>query len=194
MPNHVRFFKHPVLQSFLSKKEGRPIYKDTNYIEIQIPGQKNQVVKREVQDKDKTEYAVEWNNFDDGGSGGVGSPIDHLPGITPSKVMEMQSLGIHSIEQLVGLSETGIQKLGHGARAFIKTGEQYLGQTSEIDEVREQNEALAKQNRDLSAKVDMMMEQMKQITDKKPARKRSAKQLANDERLRNARKPARKAA
>ena len=58
MPNHARFYKHPVLQGFESRKAGREIYKDTDFIEIQVPGQKNSIIKRKVQDRDKMEYPV----------------------------------------------------------------------------------------------------------------------------------------
>ena len=137
MPNHARFYKHPVLQGFESRKAGREIYKDEDFVEIQIPGQKNTIMNRAVQGHDKIEYPIEWNAYEkNAGEAVVGSPIGHLPGMSPSKEMELKGLGIYTVEQLVGLSETGIQKVGHGARALIKTGEQYLGQSSEIDDVK----------------------------------------------------------
>jgi len=160
MPNHVTFYKHPVLLGKLSQEKGREIYEDRNYIEIQVPGQKNQIVKREVQDKDKVEYPAEWNAYDDGTDAVVGSPIDHLPGMTPSKEKELQALGIYTIEQLAALDEPGIQKVGHGARDLIKRGEVFLGKNTEIDQIKRQNEELAEHNRDLTAKVDMLMKAM----------------------------------
>jgi hypothetical protein len=188
MPNHVRFHKHPVLQGFESRKAQREIYKDEDFIEIQVPGQKNQISHRAVQDKDKREYPTEWNAYEAGSDEGLtGSPVGHLPGVSPSKVLELQSLGIHTVEQLVDLSETGIQKLGHGARALIKTGEQYLGQTSEIEDVKKKNEAIEKQNTTLSKQVEELMERMKDLPSaiaEKPVKKRTAKQLANDAKLR----------
>ncbi|MFQ5356633.1 MAG: hypothetical protein ACE5DY_09165 [Mariprofundaceae bacterium] len=188
MPNHARFYKHPVLQGFESRKAGRPIYKDEDFIEIQVPGQKNSIIKRAVQEKDKVDYPVEWNAWEsNSGEGVTGSPIDHLPGITPSKVLELQALGIYTVEQIVDLNETGIQKVGHGARALIKTAEQYLGQTSEIDEVNKKNEALSKQIAELTEKVAALTESK---PEKKAKRKRTPKQLANDKRLRERKKAA----
>lgn len=179
MPNYVRFYKHPVLQGFESRKAGREIHKDTDFIEIQVPGQKNQIVKRKVEDQDKIDYPVEWNAYElNSDEGAVGSLIDHLPGISPSKVLELRGLGIYTVEQLVELSEPGIQKVGHGARALIKTGQQYLGQSSEIDEVKEKNEALSKQIADLIEKVEVLTSNKAE-----PKKKRTPKQLANDKRL-----------
>ena len=189
MPNHARFYKHPVLQGFESKKAGRAIYKDEDFIEIQVPGQKNQIVKRAVQDKDKADYPVEWNAWEaNSEEGATGSPIDHLPGITPSKCLELQALGIHTVEQLVDLNETGIQKVGHGARALIKTANQYLGQTSEIDDVKKQNDAQSKQIEELMKKVKALTDKPVETTEKfvaeKPKKKRTPAQLANDKKLR----------
>ena len=182
MPNHARFYKHPVLQGYESRKAGREIYKDEDFVEIQIPGQKNSIVQRKVQEKDKTEYPNEWSAYEKNtGDYQVGSPIGHLPGMSPSKELELKGLGIYTVEQLVSLNETGIQKLGHGARAFIKTGELYLGQTSEVDEVRKKNEELAKQLEELRAKVEQA-EKPKPKTRKK----RTPAQLANDAKLRKA--------
>lgn len=185
---HVRFYKHPVLQGFESRQAGREIYKDADFIEIQIPGQKNQIVKRKVQDKDKATYPVEWNAYSAGsGEDVTGSPIGHLPGISPSRVLDMKANGVHTIEQLVGLSEIGIQKLGHGARALIKTGNEYLGQSSELDEVKKTNDALSKQIDELVKKVNNLTEKPEGKSTK-PKRKRTPAQLANDARLKAGRK------
>lgn len=184
MANHVKFHKHPVLQGKASQDAGRPIYKDEDYIEIQIPGQKNQIVNRKVKEKDKVDYPQEWANYEKGNDAAlVGTPIDHLPGITPSKVNELRLLGVHTIEAMADLSESGIQKCGHGARDFVSRAKAYLGQESEIDNLKSSNEELAKQNMDLSAKVDMLMKRLDELstpkddvvvklpTPKKPAKK-----------------------
>jgi len=192
MPNHARFYKHPVLQGFESRKAGREIYKDEDFIEIQIPGQKNCITQRAVQDADKVEYPAEWNAYEkNAGEANVGSPIGHLPGMSPSKEMELKGLGIYTVEQLVSLSEPGIQKVGHGARALIKTGEQYLGQSSEIDEVKQKNEALAKQIAELTKRMETLAAAE---VEKPPKKKRTPAQLANDKRLRNAKNTKGKAA
>jgi len=160
MPNHVTFYMHPVLLGKVSQEEGREIYEDRIYVEIQVPGQKNQIVKREVQDKDKAEYSKEWGAFDGGTDAVVGSPIDHLPGMTPSKAKELQALGIYTIEQLVEIDESGIQKVGHGARDLIRRGESFMGKNTEIDQIKHQNEELVEKNAELCAKLEKLMESL----------------------------------
>jgi len=189
MANHVRFYKFPVLMGFKSKQEGREIYQDHDYIEIQVPGQKNQIIKRGVREKDKIDYPTEWTAYDAGrDEAHVGTPIDRIPGISPSMVKELQALGVYTVESMAECSETGLQKIGHGARDLKNRAESYIGDSSKIESLEKKNEILAKQLEELSKQMAAVANtKPEKGEDMTPAQKRMAKARA-------ARKPTKKAA
>ena len=57
---HVRFYLHPQEQTAESIKQGRRVFKDTEYIEIMIPGDKQNVVRRQVFAMDRNRFADQY--------------------------------------------------------------------------------------------------------------------------------------
>ena len=136
---HVEFHKQPYQLGKKSREAGRPIYEDRDYIRIMIPGQPKQVVDRQVQEKDKIEYAQTWGAYIAGEEAHIiGTPVDHIPGISVSVVKALQHLNIVSVEQMAEANEIALQKVGHGARDLQSRAKAYLGQNDELDTVKKE--------------------------------------------------------
>ena len=125
---HVRFYLEPVEQTARSIKEGRRVFEDTEFIEIMIPGDKLNIIKRQVWDIDKARFAQQYARFKQGlADQTVGTPLTELIFITAAKVKEYEFFGIKTIEQLAGCadgSDAGQRMMGFAsdkqkANAFL---------------------------------------------------------------------------
>lgn len=136
MPNreleglYAEFHLHPVLQPADSKKEGRPIYKDEIYVQIQIKGQKNQIRDRKMKESDKTDFPTAWERWERKNEAiHAGTPITALPGVGPSQALEWKALGITTVEDFANLSDAGCMNIRGGymfkqrAIAYLKACE-----------------------------------------------------------------------
>lgn len=93
---------------------GRPIYDDKEFVEIIIPGDKTQAVHREVTDKDRREYAAQYNAWKSGQdqTAASGTMLEKWPGVTKSQVEELKHFKIRTVEQLAELSDGNASRMG----------------------------------------------------------------------------------
>ena len=133
MPNreleglYAEFHLHPVLQVEESKKQGREVYKDEVYVQIQIKGQKNQIRDRKMRHEDKTDFPSAWARWaEKDHAAKVGTPITAIPGIGPSMELELAALGLRTVEDMASLNDAGCQNMRGGymfrerAKAYLK--------------------------------------------------------------------------
>jgi len=122
-----RFYLHP-------QKQADGQYQDVIYVEIFIKGDKNTSFSRPKKDEDETTYPNGWKAFVSGQpSITEGNPVGMLPGIGPSEAMNLNAVGIMSIEDLAELDEAGVEKLKNG-RTLTKRAKAYLAALQEKDE------------------------------------------------------------
>lgn len=124
---HAKFHIHPVLQAEDSRSQGRPVYKDEVYVQIQIKGQKNQIFSRKMREQDKYDFPREWAMFKEAGEVlKSGTPITALPGVVASLELELKGLGIKTVEDMAALSDSGVDNIMGGrmlqqrAKAYLK--------------------------------------------------------------------------
>lgn len=160
-PNHAVFYLHAVENKPLSKKEGRTICEDVLYILILCPGQSKTEVRRKATENDKREYPEAWKAFQDGKPEAiVGTPIELMPGMTPSRIKELHSLHVRTIEQLAAVPDQNLSALGmdgHTLRAkalaFIEKN------TAEVQALRQQAAQQARQITGLQRQLLALQEQ-----------------------------------
>jgi hypothetical protein len=148
----VKFYKKAIHQKFESEKEGRQIYKDVDYVKIRVPGDKFSVVDKPVTDKEKERFSIQWENYQNKQAAiQEGTPIDMLPGISPAIAETYRANHIETIEQLSGVSEQAIKRLGMGARDLVNKAKKFLEGDSyskrlenEIDILKKEIEELKK--------------------------------------------------
>jgi len=123
----VVFFMHPRKDEDKSVAEGRPIFKDEEYVRIMVPGDKDSIIVRPARDMDKGRFAKQYAAFQQGeGEVHEGTPLKAWPMVTRSQVEEMKFFGIYTVEQLAELADVHVQKfMGMGnlkeqAKAFIQ--------------------------------------------------------------------------
>ena len=157
---HIEFRRHPVLHPFKSQKEGRAIYEEKDFIRIHIPGDKNNIIDRPVDEIDEVRFADKLAKWRAGQAEAVtGTPLTALPTMTPAKIAEYQYFNIRTIEQLAHAADSfGAKFMGfHSdkarAKAFLdvaagnapleKMNEELAKRDEVIETLRAQVEALA---------------------------------------------------
>lgn len=110
----VRFFMDLMQDQAASKKEGRPIYKEVEWIDIRIPGNKDNVVVRPVREADKSRFPRHYEMFKRRVEGSreelVGTPLTLWPVVTVTQVKEFEYFNIRTVEQLAAIPDSAAQK------------------------------------------------------------------------------------
>lgn len=98
-----------------SLEEGRAVFKDVEYVYIQVPGSRNGVA-RPARPDDKLRFARHYEAFKKRVDVPLeGTPLAEWPLMTRSLVEELAYLGIKTVEALANLSDTHVsQKMGLG--------------------------------------------------------------------------------
>jgi hypothetical protein len=143
---HVRFFTLARIDVAESTKENRPIFKDVPYVEIMIPGDKNNIVVEPVWDQHKQRFPTQWSMFQRGEAEQVvGTPLKVAPFLTPALVAQFNHIHIVTIEQLASLADSN---MGFpGAQEFKRAAQLFLDRTKS-------NDALLTRIKDLETKLE----------------------------------------
>lgn len=107
----VGFHFQPVLDEEASKKEGRPIYADLEYITILTVGDKDNIVDRPVWDIDKQRFRDQYKDWSEKRVNTVkGTPLSAWPLMSKSQVKELEFFNVSTVEQLADLNDSNAQK------------------------------------------------------------------------------------
>jgi len=149
---YVKFYVRPFLDEAESAKEGRPIYKDRDYVEIRTPGNQTNIIQRPVTDMDKQRFRASYAAFKAGDTEQViGTPLAETPWITRSQVEELAYLRIRTLEQLANVGDDvctripGLFKLKQRAQAAIERAEKtapFIAMQAENEAMRNRLEAM----------------------------------------------------
>jgi hypothetical protein len=116
----VKFTKKSRRNAFRSEQEGRPIYEPVDYVQIQQPGERDQLV-RPVREEDKFRFPRQWAAYvADTEQVPDGTPIQMLFPNEPHIVELLRDLKILTVEQLAQLTEHGITRLGMDGRKYVQ--------------------------------------------------------------------------
>ncbi|ABC89907.1 hypothetical conserved protein [Rhizobium etli CFN 42] len=159
---YASFSLEPVEQTFLTEKEGRPIFADKEFVRIFIAGDKHTEVYREVTDNDRLRFADAYKRFKEGAAAReqlTGTPLAQWPYLKPSQIKELEAVNIYTVEQLAALSDTAKQKIGMGANELTAAARAYLA-TAENSSAAS---AFAAENERLKDEVSRLQAQMKEM-------------------------------
>lgn len=129
---YVEFEKRPVHMEADSLKEGRPIYKDVDFINIMIPGDRTKNVVRPVSDNDKLRFPSQWKAFENQEKAVIsGTPITEWGILTKSQALEFKAMNIHTVEQMAEISDTALEGLGLGAREYREKAKLFISKATD---------------------------------------------------------------
>ena len=107
----VEFSREPVMHPGKSREAGRAVYEERDFIRIHVPGDKTSVVYRQVTEQDAARFSDRYQKWRSGQEDAVvGTPLNALPGMSPSKVEEYRYFKITTVEQLADANDNLGQK------------------------------------------------------------------------------------
>ena len=163
----VRFFRAPQKDESKSAKEGRPIFVDTDMIEIRVRGDRNNIVIKPVSDEIRSRFRGAWEAYSRGQNTTVeGTPLAEWPSMGAAMAEELKFLGFVTVEQLAQASDAvcgkvpGLTGMKQKAKVFLEysKGAAPLEQLqARMAELESQREVDARTKDELSAKLEELM-------------------------------------
>ncbi len=121
------FFKKGVYMSFKSKKEGREIYEDRDYISLRCSAQKKSISTRPLKEEDKKRFPHIWDAYlKQQDVKETGTDISYLPDLSNSQVLMLKSADVPTIEALSCVPDGNIKALGPGGLELKKRAKLFL--------------------------------------------------------------------
>lgn len=137
----VQFSHEAVHQVAKSEMEGRAIYKDVPFITIVFPADKTKLVKRPVRmteeescghPPDHIRFPRQWAAFKAAQEQGHdGTPIKEWAPLSGARAMELNAMGIYTVEQLSGVPDSAAANLGMGGRDLVNKAKAWLEQAKD---------------------------------------------------------------
>lgn len=124
---YVQFNFEPHLNQAKTALEGRPIYEEREYIMIMVPGDKDSIVHRPLDDMTRNRFSeryLKWKNKV-GSETSEGTPLKMVAWLNSAQVRELEYFNCYTLEQLASMSDTNAQKfmgmlaLRQRARDFV---------------------------------------------------------------------------
>ena len=109
----VKFFVKPRQDKGASKEEGRPIFKDTEYIDIKIPGNRSGGACRPATGGDRQRFPEHYAAFKQRTENDetiVGTPLTEWPLISRSMAEELAFFHVQTVEQLANMADVQVGK------------------------------------------------------------------------------------
>lgn len=158
-----RFFMHPVEDGMASAKEGRPIFKEIEKVEIIMPGIANLTKPvMSVTNEHRERWPREYEAFKKGQEiAPDGTPIEEWPVLKRPMVLELKALEIHTVEQIATLSDFALQRIGRQAFRLRQMAQAYLDDAVRMSAVTE----LAKAKEDLEMRVAEQDRKIAELSD-----------------------------
>jgi hypothetical protein len=143
-----------------SAAQGRPIYREIEYVKILIAGDSKTEVVRKVSDQIRRDYRAEYDHWKRTQQQAVtGTPLEQWPGASASFIKTCKHVNVFSVEALADLGDSHLSNLGMDARNMQSRARAWLASAKDNAEA----ERLAAQNNALQDQVAMLQEQIKDM-------------------------------
>lgn len=157
----ARFFADAIENPKRTKEAGRPMFDDVEMVEFLFLDDRNTRFVALADERSRgngptyaERYPREYEAFKRGAArAATGTPLEHWPILTTSRVHELKAMGILSVDELADATEGVIRNIGRDgrtlqeqARAFIGTAKDGAGTAAlaaEVEKLRAQVAALS---------------------------------------------------
>jgi hypothetical protein len=165
---YVKFYRDTLPDDVETKKQGRPIYRELDYVMIQSPGDLLKCVKRPVYPQDKVRFPNQWAAYAAGKDqeDTSGTPLAQWPGVSRAQVEELAYFKVKTVEQLASVADNVMQKF-MGLTSLRQAARDWLGRaenSKEIVQLRNQNTEQAQAIDELKATVRELSQKLAQPT------------------------------
>ena len=159
----VKFFIKPLQDDEETKKQGRPIFKDVEYVDIKIPGDRLGGIARPARQADIERFPRHYEAFKSRTKNEYieGTLLAEWPLMSRSMVEQLAFFNVRTVEQLVAMSDgnaqqfMGINKMKAKAKEWLKIakeGKAAADMAAELDKRDDEINQLKAQMAELMAK------------------------------------------
>jgi hypothetical protein len=162
-PDHVPklsvgFCMHPSEDKHKTVEAGHPVFKEREYVKIEIPGDSTFLHFQPATDKDRRMFPNAYQAFKNRESTPVveGMPIELWPQVTRPLAMTLRAMSIHTVEALAEVNDANIAKVGINGQELRAKAKAFLG-TAKDSAVAQK---LAAENQKLQDQISAMQAQI----------------------------------
>lgn len=170
---HVRFYQKEVPHAFETEKQGRPVFLMRDFVRIEIPGDRYNIIDTYAGENHKKQYPVEWARYlnekaDTGVDNIQGTLLRDWPLLNPAQAAELKFFHFYTVEQVAQASDEQIGKIGMtvgvSPHSFREKAKAYLARAKDSVIVEQQNEELRKRDAEIEALKKQMEEMMSKMS------------------------------
>lgn len=109
----VRFFKKAARDDVASTADGVMRFKEVDYIQIMVPGDRDNIIIRPAGEGDKRRFAKQYEDWqrNEKGEQLLGTPLELWGRLSLPQIEEMRYIGVRSVEQLAELNDSAMLKM-----------------------------------------------------------------------------------
>jgi len=168
----VRFFLKERENKEETLKQGRPIFKEVEYIEIRVAGKRDAQACRPATWADKSRFPKHYEAFQKRTEmPEEGTPLTQWPQISRAQVEEFAYMHIKTVEQLVSMADSNCHKI-HGGLLLKQRAAEFL-EAADATALIAEKEELQRRLDDMEAKMASILAANGE--EAKPTRRRRAK-------------------
>lgn len=152
----VKFERRSRKNPYKSELEGRPIYEPVDYVKIRQPGERDEWVGP-VTEAHRQRFPERWRQYQEQTEQTPeGTPVQLLFPNEPHIVELMLDLRIQTMEQLAGLTEQGIDRLGMDGRKYVARAQAAMDRSEALREVTRLEHVVGQQTDEIAAMKTMI--------------------------------------
>ena len=174
---HVTFYKRALEIKDETAAQGRPIFKEYDFVKILVPGDALNEIDTIAREGHKERFPRQWAAYVNKvgtEEGFIGTPLSQWPLISISQAEELKGIKFHTVESIAHSSDAQLQKIGmiagmsphtfrDKAKAFLNLANESAEISKREEEVAQLKEENAKIRAETDAKLAQMQEQMTAI-------------------------------
>lgn len=149
--------------------DGQNHFRDVEMVEIIMPGNPWNKPDIRVTDTERSRWPSAYKAFKEGQEAPVnGTPLEEWPVLTRSQVLTLKSLEFRSVEDIAGMNEYAIQRIGMGARQLKMKAMAYLDDGAKaaiVNRAIEQEERMTQALTERDAQIARLNEQLATLGD-----------------------------
>ena len=163
----VRFYTKVLPNPFESEKQGRPIFFETDFVSIKLPGNQLNDFDGYVNDTHKQRFPRQWAFYQNNKNADhqmIGTPIEQWPLIGKAVAEELRGVKFYTVDQIANASDQQLQAIGMRAgmqpHTFREKAQQWLKRAGD-DAAAQKAEQEAADLRAKLADTDVAMAEMR---------------------------------
>lgn len=158
----LRFFRKAAQDMEATQEAGRPIFKEVEFIQILVPGDKTSIVVRPVGQGDKLRFGQQYQNWLNANKSDaevlIGTPLEAWNQLSLAQVEEFRYFGVRTVEHLSSLRDDVMLKMP-GAIALKKKAITFLDAAKEAAPLSKMQAMLDVRDNELAALRNALKEQ-----------------------------------